>query len=769
MKTTILVLIAILSAAIVLSQDLLTQKLICSNSNKTQTEVSIPSHSALPVSVITNNKDPEIFFFGNWKLTMDAPGFYSNDYKASNTQYNRCLFTFRGPFVRWIGSKNNNHGIADVYIDEVLEQTVDSYSATLITNALLFEKNGLSPDRLHTLMIVVKKDKNENSIDCYQDIDYFESGQPVNYVKEITNSKNTEYAQIQNNTKPYALPSTWKPVKYEASAPENGVTLQPGVLNDVFQRNINYMNHCFASPTYCDGDGWSKWLPASNEGRLLTGAANTLRWGERDDMRKIVDNIINSIKNRAGVDGYHNYYPENQSFTLNEGQNSERKNYDRVFWTRGMLDAGQSGNTDAYKIVRNFYNWFNVSSHLPNMLLGFNATNGLPGGGLIYHSPVGTSNDIIITQRYFDQDYWIDELIKEQPLCFSNYPGERPHCYDLLGIEAFLDEYTATGIQKYIDAVKGGWEVYSQNYEHIGGSTAICEGSYFPPKSFYLSSHTGELCGSVFWTNINARLLHLYPSEEKYAAEIEKSIYNVLMAAQDTNGYIRYHQKLHGTKDKTGCSNTCCEVSSVGMMSKLPEYIYSITNDGLYVNLFAASTITWNQSGKKLTLTTKTSFPKDDDVTMIINTSSKKAVNLNIRVPSWATGNMAISINGKAVAAGIPGTYVSINRKWSDNDKITFSLPITLTTVKYTGLDQVNGNMDRYALLYGPILMALQGPLTGPDNVCQIGVAPTDLPELLTPVSDIPLYFNIRNYPAYKYVPYYQVSETFTCFPIVQP
>ena len=114
------------------------------------------------------------------------------------------------------------------------------------------------------------------------------------------------------------------------------------------------------------------------------------------DMRKIVDTIIGRIKNRVRSDGYHNYYPEDQSFALKEGMNSERKNYDRVFWTRGMVDAGRAGSSDAYKIVRNFYNWFNSSQYLPYMLLGSNATNGFPGGGLVYHSKVGTQNDLVI-------------------------------------------------------------------------------------------------------------------------------------------------------------------------------------------------------------------------------------------------------------------------------------------------------------------------------------------------------------------------------------
>ena len=333
------------------------------------------SQEMMAGKVKTNNDDPAILYFGHWNTTLDASGFDGKDYKASNTQYNKCLFTFRGPAVVWVGSKNNNHGLADVYIDNQFQKTVDSYNPTLITNAPLFEKTGLGTDKLHTLMIEVTKDKNENSIGCYQDVDYFESDQPVSYVKEITNSMNNEYKQIHNSTKPYTLPSEWKPVTNMANAPVNGVTLQSGVIEDVFTRNINYLNHCFASPTYCDGEGWSKWLPASNEGRMLTGGANTLRWGERNDMRNIVNTIVNTIKNRVRADGYHNYYPESESFTSNSGTYSERKNYDRVFWTRGLIDAGRAGNSDAYTIARNFYNWFNVSPYLPDMLSGGNATN----------------------------------------------------------------------------------------------------------------------------------------------------------------------------------------------------------------------------------------------------------------------------------------------------------------------------------------------------------------------------------------------------------
>jgi uncharacterized protein len=725
------------------------------------------------VPVLTNNNDPAILYSGNWVITRDAPDFYLNDFRASNTQYNRCLFTFRGSFVKWYGSKNNYHGLADIYIDDVLLKSVDTYNATLITNSLLFEADGLKTDRLHTLAIVVRKEKNEKSIGCFQDIDYFESAQPINYAEEITNLMNSEYAQILDNTKAFAPPASWTPVSYVTNAPVNGVTLQSGMFNDMFTRNIQLLNNSFSSPTYCYGVGWSNYLPASVEGRLLSGAANTLRWGERADMRNIIDTIINKIKNRVRQDGYHNYYSE-ELYTLTKGADSERKNYDRVFWTRGLLDAGKSGNSVAYSIARNYYDWFNQSPYLANMLLGSNSTNGFPGGGLMYLSPVGVKNDLIVTMKYFDQDYWIDELIKRQPLCISNYPGMHPHCYELLGLEAFLDEYIATGLQKYIDAVKGGWEVYNTNFENIGGTTAIGEGNYYPPRSYYLyptRTGEGETCGSVFWTNINSKLLHLYPDEEKYASEIEKSIYNVLMAAQDSNGNIGGYNHLHGQKEiNSHFFGYCCEASTESMISsKLPEYIFSIAKDGLYINLFTASTISLEMQGTNVTLKMITEFPRKPGVMITVVGTHNKKVNIRVRVPSWAIKSMEIKVNGKVVATGTPGSYVSLNRRWMDKDKISFVLPIALTNVKYTGLDQINGNMDRYALLYGPILMALKGPLKGPDGVPHISTTLTGLPNLLTTIKERPLQFNVEGYPAYKYVPYWWVSGTFTCFPIIQP
>jgi hypothetical protein len=680
-----------------------------------------------------------------------------------------------------IGPTSNNQGFADLYIDEEFQCSLDGYSGTEHFGVVRFERLDLPVDTSHTMRIVVRKERHPNSTDCFQFIESFQSVQPMDYRTEITAAKDDEYAGIRSRTKPFATPDTWAPISPPAQAPVDGVRLHSGMLDGIFQRNINYLTTSFALPSYCDpdhpapsgeGPGWSKWLPASNEGRLLAGAAHSLRWGERSDLRTIVMTIVTNIANRMREDGYFNYYDDRVAYSQLTGLDSERKNYDRVFWTRGLLAAGVLGDPRAYDILRRMYDWFNASPYLADMLEGSNATNGLPGGPLMYLSPVGVADDLIVTERFYDQDYWARALRDRDQLSFSHYPGERPHCYALLGLEAFVDEYVATGDEKYLAAATGGWEVFRDSYKHVGGAVGICEqdGPYWP-KSFYITTgHNGETCGSVFWININSKLLHLFPDREAYACEIEESLLNVIAAAQTATGTIRYHNRLHGTKEEGRLGNTCCEVSAAGLIGRLPEFVYSVDAEGFYVNMFAASSITRDLGFGPVSLTMVTTFPYGGEVEIEVGTPVDASFTIRVRIPRWATSDVAVEVNGAREVVGVPGTYVELARTWSNGDVLGFSLPIGFSAVPYVGLDQVEDNYDRYALKYGPVLMALCGELTGPGDVPRIATPATDLAHLLEPMADRPLEFLVPGYPGYRYVPYWAVDrEAFTCFPIVEP
>ncbi len=430
---------------------------------------------------------------------------------------------------------------------------------------------------------------------------------------------------------------------------------------------------------------WFVDLPGQEAGRFLMGAGNTLRWIENAGLRERMNKIVDVIDECKEPDGYIMAYPKNKIFSGEYGA------YTRSWVTHGLIEAGYAGNEKAFPLLRGFYDWFNTSCYLPEMLRrAGQGTQGIIPSTRMYFTPVGKPKDIHVVQQYFQENYWMEQMANRDLKAIWLYPYDRPHNYLLTGIEPYLDLYRATGERKYLDAASGAWDLYHDNWEHIGGSIAICEGTdLYPPKSYYLHRSTGELCGSVFWAFLNQRFHLLNPEEEKYVAEIEKSIYNNLIANQVGDKGIRYHSVLVDHKDLNNrqpfSMSTCCEGQGTRMMGALPEFIYSIADDGIYVDLFASSSIKHTMKTGTMTLKMITQFPYDNKVQLTVNTDDPPESKIRIRVPSWAAKKMPVKVNGKLIVSGNPGTYVTLNRQWKNGDVITFTLPMDFRMTEYAG------------------------------------------------------------------------------------
>jgi hypothetical protein len=128
---------------------------------------------------------------------------------------------------------------------------------------------------------------------------------------------------------------------------------------------------------------------------------------------------------------------------------------------------------------------------------------------------------------------------------------------------------------------------------------------------------------------------------------------------------------------------------------------------------------------------------------------------------------MPIQVNGTVAARGQPGTYVSLDRTWSEGDTISFRLPMDFKLTRYTGVDKIAGH-ERYALEYGPVLLAVVGPADA-RLVVRNGQRPEDLVKQLEPKAGQPLHFTLEGDTAHEYIPYWEVAykQSFTCYPIV--
>jgi len=580
----------------------------------------------------------------------------------------------------------------------------------------------------------------------------------------------------------------WRMIPFQASTPLGGVRVNEGqgLFWKAMENNIDYLLSSFSveemlrpfreragKPVRAEMRQpiafWETTLPGSSAGRFLMGAGNTLRWRDHAELRGWMNAVVDGIEECRAANGYIMAYPEELIL------HSERGGYTRAWVTHGLIEAGYAGNPKAFGLLRGFYDWFDQCKYLPDMMRG--GTQGVQGmiaNTRMYFTPVGKVEDIQVIQRYYQENYWIEGLAAHDTAVVWQYPYDRPHNYLITDFEAYLDVYRATGDERYLDAMKGAWDLYHDQWEHVGGSIAITEFGEFPPGSYRLKAQfpfceTGETCGSVFWTRFNQRFQLMYPDEEKYANEIEKSIYNVGLANQVGSHGIIYHARLVGMKGDLRvplCTNSCCEGQGTRLLGSLPEYIYSVAPDGLYVNLFEPSTIEWTQGGSQMKANLSGNFPMSPDVSLEIGASQPVAAKIRIRVPSWAAGSMQVSVNKEGAVSGKPGSYVTLDRRWSTGDTIRFTLPMQLKLTRYTGLDKIEGH-ERFALEYGPVLLALIGSSSAALKVR----GGKQYEEILTRLKQDPyrpLHFSIEGHPEFSYIPYWQViTEPFTCFPVI--
>jgi DUF1680 family protein len=98
------------------------------------------------------------------------------------------------------------------------------------------------------------------------------------------------------------------------------------------------------------------------------------------------------------------------------------------------------------------------------------------------------------------------------------------------------------------------------------------------------------------------------------------------------------------------------------MLGSIPEYIYSIAPDGLYVDLFAPSEITWQQNKQTLKAQMITTFPFDNNVELRLSLTDPVAAKIRVRVQAWSSKPIGIRINSTLEATGVPGTYATLER-----------------------------------------------------------------------------------------------------------
>ncbi|WP_405867514.1 beta-galactosidase [Streptomyces sp. NBC_01515] len=161
-----------------MNPDTKTQFHVLRHGNSTSTAVD-KTHISLDFNAQPTNDtaytwdDPDsaLQYAGSWSHVADT-SYTGGDYKHTESFSNKAgdslTVPFDGTAIRWIGSKTNNHGNADVYLDGTKVATVDDSGSE--SQAVVFQKTGLTPGA-HTLKIVVAGNHGSGSTDNYVAVD----------------------------------------------------------------------------------------------------------------------------------------------------------------------------------------------------------------------------------------------------------------------------------------------------------------------------------------------------------------------------------------------------------------------------------------------------------------------------------------------------------------------------------------------------------------------------------------------------------------------
>jgi DUF1680 family protein len=268
---------------------------------------------------------------------------------------------------------------------------------------------------------------------------------------------------------------------------------------------------------------------------------------------------------------------------------------------------------------------------------------------------------------------------------------------DLVGV---VELYKVTGDESLIKPVMIAWRDIRDHRLYITGTTSSKE--HFRDDGDLPAGdqdNVGEGCATVTWLQLTWRLLRLTGAAE-YAEELERTVYNQLLGAQDPhNGNICYFTPLNGTK-KPGPGVNCCVSSEPRGISLIPALTWGAMQDGPAVMLYAPGTF----ETPFARIESETSYPAGGSVRLKVADAKKKEFTLYLRVPRW-TKSFNVTV-GKDKFSGKPGTLLPIKSEWEDGDVVTIDMDMTVRLLP--GGENYPGSV---AVARGPQVLAAENSL----------------------------------------------------------
>jgi uncharacterized protein len=317
-------------------------------------------------------------------------------------------------------------------------------------------------------------------------------------------------------------------------------------------------------------------------------------------------------------------------------------------------------------------------------------------------------------ERFIYHEYY-DALAENQ----NALPGK--HAYSHVNtLSSAMQAYLVLGDEKYLRAASNGLRMVQEQSYATGGWGP--DEAFVVPGKGLLAASLGKTrssfetpCGAYGQFKITRYLLRV-TRDSRYGDSMEQVLYNTVAGAKPilADGTSFYYADYNSDgakkvyyKDKWPCcSGTFPQLTAdYGISSYYPA------KEGIYVNLFLPSRVSWTQGGTQCTLTQQTSYPTSNTTQLQLEMAHPEKFSIYLRVPAWADAKTRISINGKrAEGDPVAGKFFELSRTWKNGDRVEFEIGMPL---RLQAVDAQNPQI--VALLRGPLALFGVGNL--PSNL----------------------------------------------------
>ena len=259
----------------------------------------------------------------------------------------------------------------------------------------------------------------------------------------------------------------------------------------------------------------------------------------------------------------------------------------------------------------------------------------------------------------------------------------------------------ATGNQRYTQAARNSFKLIREQHLFITGSMSSgehwCDGRF--GWQLQDSRQAQETCCAGIWIAFLQNLLH-GTGDMAEADCIEQTAYTTIYSPPRilTTATSVISLNLEG-QDKPfdpppARVYHCCDGNGTMGIGRLPGLVYGKTQDGVAVNLYAASEAETQIAGGRLKISQTGNYPVSGTVTIRLEPDRPRRFTLGLRIPFWAATLPTIELNGARV-----GSTGRIDREWKPGDIVRVTFPMGPLEHNHLGV-------NRTALRWGPTVLA---------------------------------------------------------------